>query len=135
MPANAFRLLLTATLLWAVGCATHEHLHVYGQVLDVTKHPEGTPVEGAEIWTVSPEGKPAQRLGTSDRRGGYEVEVPPPEQAGGIGVRKAGYRAEWWPIGRLNRSERRAHTVELDLPVVRPAAPKDRPRAGKALPE
>jgi len=126
---TALLLLLTASL--QLGCAAHEHLHVYGRVLDVTKRERGVPVKGAEIWTVSPEGVPQRQLGASSRRGEYEVEVPPGLHEGGIGFRKAGYRSEWWPIGRLKRSERRAHTKSLDLFVVREGAPAERARAGR----
>lgn len=114
-----------------LGCAAHTHLHVYGRVLDVTKRKRGTPVEGAEIWVVNPEGVAQRQLGQSDRRGEYEVEVPPGLHEGGIGIKKPGYRAEWWPIGRLKRSERRAHTKSLDLPVVREDGPAERARAGQ----
>lgn len=123
---------LLGTLL-LTSCVAHEHLHVYGQVLDVTKHEQGDAVEGAEVWTVTPQGVPVRHLATSDRRGNYEVEVPPALHTGGVGVRKPGYRSEWWPIGRLKRSERRAHTKCLDLPVVRTNAPAGRPRAGQPL--
>lgn len=104
---------------------------MYGRVLDVTKRKRGVPVEGGEIWVVSPQGVPQGRFGTSSRRGEYEIEVPPGLHEGGIGFKKAGYRTEWWPIGRLKRSERRAHTKSVDLFVVREEAPVERPRAGQ----
>jgi hypothetical protein len=128
-------LLLALVAALQVGCAAHEHLHVYGRVLDVTKRKRGVPVKGAEIWTVSPGGVPQGRIGTSNRRGEYEIEVPPGLHEGGVGFKKPGYRSEWWPIGRLKRSERRAHTKSLDLHVVRDEGPGDRPRAGQPFAE
>tara|TARA_R110002072_G_scaffold291991_1_gene460396 strand:- start:1518 stop:1928 length:411 start_codon:yes stop_codon:yes gene_type:complete len=126
---TALLLLLIASL--QLGCAAHEHLHVYGRVLDVSKRQRGVPVEGAEIWTLTAEGVPQRQVGLSSRRGEYEVEVPPGLHEGGIGFKKPGYRSEWWPIGRLKRSERRAHTKSLDLFVVREDGPAKRPRAGQ----
>ena len=75
-----------AALALGPGCAPHEHLHVYGRVLDVTKRAKGTPVAGAEVWAVSLDGAPLKHLGTSGRRGDYEVELAPAHQGAGIGA-------------------------------------------------
>lgn len=109
------------------GCASHEHLHVYGRVYDASG-PRNQRLADAELWVVSATGAPLRPAGLSDQRGEYELELAPAERGGGVGVRKPGYQPEWWPLGELSREERRAHTKRLVLRLLKDGVARRNPR-------
>jgi len=121
--------LLAGVLLLFAGCSAHEHLHLHGQVHDLTKPaaPRGEEQPTAarvEVWATTAEGQPTRRLALTNRYGSYDTELQPGEHEGGIGVRKEGYNSEWWPLStfKWKASERAAHTKRIDLHVTTPAA-------------
>lgn len=135
-PRALWALTLLTLLLGSLGgCAAHEHLHVYGRVYDVSG-PRKARLADAELWVVDAAGVPLRAAGQSDARGDYELELSPAERQGGVGLRKAGYRAEWWPLGELSREERRAHTKRLVLWAIKEGAERSNPRrAGSPMAE